>query len=933
MKKTLFILTFIILHSSFTILGAQSVINMEVGINTDNADPDASAMLDIKSTNKGFLYPRMTTVQRDAIPNPSLGLTIFNLDDKCTDIYGGSNWMKDCPLVFASSISGPEAWSQKADFSGSARNSAVAFSINGKGYIGAGFDGSSTKDFWEYDPVTDTWTQKADFGGMNRQEAVGFSVNGKGYIGAGKYIFARRKDFWKYDPSTNAWTQIGDFGGSVRSNAAGFSIGEKGFVGTGFDGSRTKDFWEYDPNDTISIYEVAGPTLGIIKNNILQDADNDTKIQVEESTDEDKIRFDVNGIEAMVIDKDKIRFDVNGTEAMVIDNQGRLGIGTSSPNHKLDILGDGASFHMKAITANNSSYIDMNNSNSSVRALFGVDGNGFTGAANQFSIATWTNSPIHFFTNQTTRMIIDTIGRVGIGKTNPGSVLDVNGTATATSFVGDGSGLTNVPGDNLGNHTASATLLMNNNDVVNADTVTATAFVGDGSALTNLPNQLDNLGNHTATQTLVLNNNNISGVDTVTATAYVGDGAALTNLPGDNLGNHTAAQTLVLNNNDISGVDTVTANAFVGDGAALTNLPGDNLGNHTAAQTLVLNNNDISGVDTVTANAFVGDGAALTNLPGDNLGNHTAAQTLVLNNNDISGVDTVTANAFVGDGAALTNLPGDNLGNHTATQTLVLNNNDISGVDTVTATIFIGSKVGIGTSSPNHKLEIHGDGGTFRMSATTSDNSSYIDMNNSNSSVRALFGVDGGGFSGAANQFSIATWTNSPIQFFTNQTARMVIDSIGRVGIGLSNPTHPLHMGSGAHVTSGGVWTNASDISKKYDLAELDYGLAEVLKMQPATYRYKTDGAKSIGFIAQEMETIIPEVVSGEEGEKGIAYGLLTAVLVKALQEQQVEIEQLKVENAAFQQRLVKIESRLTKDRDTLQGKETSTYTQSIYKK
>ncbi len=41
------------------------------------------------------------------------------------------------------------------------------------------------------------------------------------------------------------------------------------------------------------------------------------------------------------------------------------------------------------------------------------------------------------------------------------------------------------------------------------------------------------------------------------------------------------------------------------------------------------------------------------------------------------------------------------------------------------------------------------------------------------------------------------------------------------------------------------------------------------------------------------MEEIIPEVVSGTEGDKGIAYGLLTAVLVKALQEQQVMIKSL----------------------------------------
>ena len=42
------------------------------------------------------------------------------------------------------------------------------------------------KDFWEYDPATNTWTQKADFGGTTRSVAVGFSIGSKGYIGTGR---------------------------------------------------------------------------------------------------------------------------------------------------------------------------------------------------------------------------------------------------------------------------------------------------------------------------------------------------------------------------------------------------------------------------------------------------------------------------------------------------------------------------------------------------------------------------------------------------------------------------------------------------------------------------------------------------------------------------------------------------------------------------
>ncbi|MGO4906369.1 ice-binding family protein [Flavobacterium sp. W20_MBD1_R3] len=51
-------------------------INAQIGIGT--ATPDASAILDLTATNKGFLLPRMTAVEQAAVINPALGLTIFN---------------------------------------------------------------------------------------------------------------------------------------------------------------------------------------------------------------------------------------------------------------------------------------------------------------------------------------------------------------------------------------------------------------------------------------------------------------------------------------------------------------------------------------------------------------------------------------------------------------------------------------------------------------------------------------------------------------------------------------------------------------------------------------------------------------------------------------------------------------------------------------
>ena len=151
---------------------------------------------------------------------------------------------------------------------------------------------------------------------------------------------------------------------------------------------------------------------------------------------------------------------------------------------------------------------------------------------------------------------------------------------------------------------------------------------------------------------------------------------------------------------------------------------------------------------------------------------------------------------------------------------------------------------------------------------------------------------------------------------------------------------------SGAKLTAAGVWTDASDVLRKKDVVDLPYGLSEVLQMEPKKYVYKHKDIDGIGFIAQEMEKIIPEIVTGEDayledvlkheaveaqnavlyeegdklpegaevgdvkieavqaaeaviekdtimGGKSIAYGELTSIIVKAIQELSAKVTAL----------------------------------------
>lgn len=69
-----------------------SSFGQNVGINATGAPADASAALDISATDKGVLFPRLTTAQRDAISAPATGLFVYNTDDNCLQYFDGTNW-------------------------------------------------------------------------------------------------------------------------------------------------------------------------------------------------------------------------------------------------------------------------------------------------------------------------------------------------------------------------------------------------------------------------------------------------------------------------------------------------------------------------------------------------------------------------------------------------------------------------------------------------------------------------------------------------------------------------------------------------------------------------------------------------------------------------------------------------------------------------
>ena len=72
-----------------------------VSISTDASAPHASAILDIKSNNKGLLIPNMSSAQRNDIVGPATGLLVYDLDKKTIFMWAGNGWM---PFLFSTSL-------------------------------------------------------------------------------------------------------------------------------------------------------------------------------------------------------------------------------------------------------------------------------------------------------------------------------------------------------------------------------------------------------------------------------------------------------------------------------------------------------------------------------------------------------------------------------------------------------------------------------------------------------------------------------------------------------------------------------------------------------------------------------------------------------------------------------------------------------------
>ena len=99
----------------------------------------------------------------------------------------------------------------------------------------------------------------------------------------------------------------------------------------------------------------------------------------------------------------------------------------------------------------------------------------------------------------------------------------------------------------------------------------------------------------------------------------------------------------------------------------------------------------------------------------------------------------------------------------------------------------------------------------------------------------------------------------------------------------------------GTDLACTGTITASSDEKLKENICTIENALDKVSKLRGVEFDYKINGVHSIGFIAQEVEKVVPDLVFGDD-PKSVAYQNFVALLVEAIKELREEVTELRQE-------------------------------------
>ncbi len=210
-----------------------------------------------------------------------------------------------------------------------------------------------------------------------------------------------------------------------------------------------------------------------------------------------------------------------------------------------------------------------------------------------------------------------------------------------------------------------------------------------------------------------------------------------------------------------------------------------------------------------------------------------------------------------------------------------------------------GGAVGVGTNSPTTTLTVGNSVGTIAGELTlnpaaTSNEGGQITLKKSLNGSTADWTIDQYG----------TTSADARIRIFagTTQTNGLTILENGNVGIGVMTPTTKLYVNG--DITANSI-AGTSDVRFKTNIRSVSSALDKIKQLRGVYFNWnqkafpeKDFGAQDeLGFIAQEVEKIVPEIVIKDKTKdeyRSVKYDKLVALLVEAIKEQQKQINSLK---------------------------------------
>lgn len=202
---------------------------------------------------------------------------------------------------------------------------------------------------------------------------------------------------------------------------------------------------------------------------------------------------------------------------------------------------------------------------------------------------------------------------------------------------------------------------------------------------------------------------------------------------------------------------------------------------------------------------------------------------------------------------------------------------------------YFSGRLGVGTSAPGYPLHVSG-GDQFMQRITSSNtNGTWVDLQNTTpgGNVWSILSTGSANGEGAGD-----------LVLRTPQQLALDIDTTGYVGFGDNSPAFRIELPNDAGNGGRGranAWTTYSSRRWKTDIRTLDDALQTVLRLRGVRYVWNAEhgGASDIGFVAEEVGQVIPEIVAWEENgldAQALAYDRITAVTVEAIKEQQQQI-------------------------------------------